>query len=130
MRYGSHVDAAHSPLGRRDYSFTLFLNDPSEYEGGELILNIPPEQKSIKLEAGSIVIYPTKYLHEVREVIKGERLVSVGWIESYIKKDEEREMLGYIRSGLIQLASDNVDKNQSLLVLNMAYERLKKYFGD
>ena len=57
-------------------------------------------------------------------------MVSVGWIESYIKKDEEREMLGYIRSGFIQLASDNVDKNQSLLVLNMAYERLKKYFGD
>ena len=66
MYYGHHMDSAYTSQGRRDYSFTLFLNDPSDYEGGELILNILPEQKSIKLGAGSIIIYPTKYLHEVR----------------------------------------------------------------
>ena len=128
MYYGNHVDSAHTSQGRRDYSFTLFLNNPSDYEGGELILNIPPEQKSIKLGAGSIIIYPTKYLHEVREVTQGERLVCVGWIESFIKNDEEREMLGYVKNAMLQLSLSNNDN--SIILLNIAYERLKKYFGD
>ena len=128
MCYGNHVDAAHTALGRRDYSFTLFLTNPSEYEGGELILNVPPEQKAIKLDAGSIIIYPTKYLHEVRQVTKGERMVCVGWIESYIKKDDEREMLGYIRAAMAHIG--NNDNSKSIIALNIAYERLKKYFGD
>jgi len=128
MFYGNHVDAAHVSQGRRDYSFTLFLTNPSKYEGGELILNVPPEQKAIKLEAGSIIIYPTKYLHEVREVTKGERMVCVGWIESYIKKDDEREMLGYIRTAMEH--TNNNDNSKSSLILSIAYQRLKKYFGD
>lgn len=131
MHYGKHVDAAHTVQGRRDYSFTLFLSNPIDYEGGELILSVPPEQKAIKLEAGSIVIYPTKYLHEVREVTQGERIACVGWIESYIKKDDEREILGCIRTAMLQmpLASNN-DNIKSIIALNIAYERLKKYFGD
>ena len=107
-----------------------FSNDPSDYEGGELILNILPEQKSIKLGAGSIIIYPTKYLHEVREVSQGERLVCVGWIESFIKKDEEREMLGYVKNALQQLSRSSNDNHKSILSLNIAFQRLQKYFGD
>ena len=68
MYYGRHVDEVYSSEGRRDYSFTIFLNNPNDYDGGELVLNIPPENKAIKLDAGSIIIYPTKYVHEVREV--------------------------------------------------------------
>ena len=124
------MDSAYTSQGRRDYSFTLFLNDPSDYDGGELILNILPEQKSIKLGAGSIIIYPTKYLHEVREVSQGERLVCVGWIESFIKKDEEREMLGYVKNALQQLSRSSNDNHKSILSLNIAFQRLQKYFGD
>ena len=127
MYYGTHVDISLTPDGRRDYSFTLFLNNPNDYEGGELILNIPPEQKSVKLEAGSIIIYPTKYLHEVKEVTNGERLVCVGWIESLIKNDEEREMLADIKTAILY-AQDN-DENKSKIFLNLAYERLRKHFG-
>ena len=128
MYYGNHVDAAHTQAGRRDYSFTLFLNDPSEYEGGELIVNIPPERKSIKLEAGMIFIYPTKYLHEVKEVTQGERLVCVGWIESFLKYDSEREFLSYIKTAMI--CTQSGEKEKSLLSLNLAFQGLKKYFGD
>lgn len=128
MYYGSHVDAAHTPNGRRDYSFTLFLNDPSEYDGGELIVNIPPERKSIKLESGMIFIYPTKYLHEVKEVTRGERIVCVGWIESYIKKDSERELLSYIKTAMI--CNQAGESNKTVLSLNLAFQGLKKYFGD
>ena len=110
MSYGKHVDAPHVAPGRRDFSFTLFLNDPREYEGGELILDIHPVKQSVKLEAGFIFIYPTKYLHEVKEVTKGERRVCVGWIESYIKKDSEREMLTLISTAIAHV--QNNDKNK------------------
>ena len=128
MYYGKHIDAAHTPEGRRDYSFTLFLNNPADYEGGELVLDVEPEKRTIKLDAGSIVIYPTKYLHEVKEVTKGERLVCVGWIESYIKNDEEREILANIREALI--LNDNNKFENSFAILSKGYQRLKKYFGN
>lgn len=128
MYYGKHIDIAYTDQGRRDYSFTLFLSDPSEYEGGELILNIPPEQKSVKLEAGSIIIYPTKYLHEVKEVFKGERMVCVGWIESRIKNDIEREILGNIATAMALV--ENNDDSKSMTFLNIAYQKLQKHFGD
>ena len=128
MFYGAHIDSAHIPTGRRDYSFTLFLTNPGDYEGGELVLNIPPEQKAVKLDAGSIIIYPTKYCHEVKEVTSGERMVCVGWLESYIRKDDEREMLGFLRAAIAHTKSN--DSSKSLLALNIAYQRLKKYFGD
>ena len=57
MYYGPHVDEVHVP-GGGDYSFTIFLNNPSDYDGGELVLKVPPENKAIKLNAGSIIVYP------------------------------------------------------------------------
>lgn len=129
MFYGSHVDAAHTNDGRRDFSFTLFLNNPGDYEGGELIMSIPPEKKAFKLQSGSIVIYPTKYLHEVKVVQSGERLVCVGWIESTIKDDHEREILTHISQGMKQ-AFNNNELEKSKTTLNIAFQRLKKHFGD
>ena len=105
----------------------LCLSSPADYEGGELILNIPPERKSIKLDAGSLIIYPTKYLHEVKEVTKGERLACVGWIESLIKNDDERELLANIQMAMFHARNNN--PSQSLMSLNLAHERLKKHFG-
>ena len=128
MYYGKHVDRVHFPEGRTDYSFTIFLNNPSDYDGGELILNIPPENKAIKLDAGSIIIYPTKYLHEVKEVSKGERIVCVGWIESYIKDDDEREILACLRRA-IRHAQSNVN-DRGIPELDLVYQRLMKHFGD
>ena len=128
MYYGTHVDEVHVRGGRRDYSFTIFLNNPSDYEGGELVLNIPPESKAIKLNAGSIIIYPTKYLHEVREVSKGERIACVGWIESHIKRDDEREILSYVKIAMGH--ADNIAKGKGIPEINLVYQRLKKHFGD
>ena len=78
MYYGLHIDTPYIAIWRRDFSFTIFLSKPDEYEGGELILYIPPETKKIKLNQWDIVIYPLKYLHEVKEVTRGERMVYVG----------------------------------------------------
>ena len=93
MGYGRHIDNAFMSSGRADLSFTIFLNCKENYEGGALLIQSLNSEENFKLDAGEIIIYPSTYLHSVEEVIDGERLVFIGWIESYIKSIEEREYL-------------------------------------
>ena len=93
MKYGRHIDNAYMSSGRADLSFTIFLNCKEKYEGGALSIESFNSEEKFKLNAGEIIIYPSTYLHSVEEVIVGERLVFIGWIESYIKSIEEREYL-------------------------------------
>ena len=93
MKYGSHSDNPYMSSGRADLSFTIFLNCKNKYKGGELSIEGFNSEEKFKLNAGEIIIYPSTYLHSVGEVIDGERLVFIGWIESYIKSIEEREYL-------------------------------------
>ena len=93
MKYGRHIDNAYMSSGRADLSFTIFLNCKDNYEGGALSIESLNSEEKFKLDAGEMIIYPSTYLHSVEEVIVGERLVFVGWIESYIKSIEEREYL-------------------------------------
>ncbi len=127
MFYGPHVDIPYLPSGRRDFSFTIFLNNSDEYEGGELILYISPETKKIKLNQGDIIIYPTKYLHEVKPVTKGERMVCVGWIESQIPRDDEREDLYLIKKSLSEITRQYGASN-STQNLQVAFNSLYKRF--
>ena len=128
MYYRPHVDIPNISTGRRDFSFTIFLNKPEEYDGGELLLYIPPETKKIKLNQGDIVIYPTKYLHEVKEVTKGERMVCVGWIESQVERDDERENLYLIRSSLSKIIEKH-GNSASTQNLQIAFNSLYKRFS-
>ena len=97
MSYDTHIDNAlmsnNTGLYRSDVSFTLFLNSPQDYEGGELIVEGVQEEQSYKLDAGSAVIYPSTTLHRVNPVTKGTRLVVVGWVQSIIKDASDRELL-------------------------------------
>jgi len=85
MKYGSHIDNAYMSSGRADLSFTVFLNCKKKYEGGSLSIEGLNSEEKFKLDAGEIIIYPSTYLHSVEKVIDGERLVFIGWIESYVK---------------------------------------------
>ena len=69
------------------------MSSKENYDGGALLIESFNSEKTFKLEAGEIIIYPSTYLHSVEEVINGERLVFLGWIESYVKSIEEREYL-------------------------------------
>ena len=94
MSYDRHVDnALMGNLYRSDVSFTLFLNSPEEYQGGELIIEGAQEEHSFKLDAGSVLIYPSTTLHRVNRVTKGTRLVAVGWVQSLIRDAGDRELL-------------------------------------
>ena len=97
MSYDTHVDNAlmmgASGLCRSDVSFTLFLNSPDEYEGGELIVEGVQSEQSYKLETGSAIFYPSTTLHRVNPITKGTRLVVVGWLQSVVRDGSDREIL-------------------------------------
>lgn len=93
MKYGSHVDDALMQGLRTDVSFTLFVDDPDTYDGGELIIETTAGEDAIKLPAGSLIAYPSTSLHRVAEVTRGERNVVVGWARSFIRDAAQRELL-------------------------------------
>lgn len=97
MEYGSHVDDAvmtgpDGPL-RTDVSFTLFLSDPESYDGGELVTDTTAGERTYKLPAGSMVVYPSSTLHRVAPVTRGERLAAIGWVQSRVRDPAQREVL-------------------------------------
>lgn len=97
MTYGPHTDAAYLPIGpqplRSDVSCTLFLNEPSAYQGGELTIYLGSEVVRIKGKPGAAVLYPSTTLHQVVPVTSGERLVMITFIQSRIPDQMQRELL-------------------------------------
>ena len=93
MEYGTHVDDALTGELRTDVSFTVFLSDPAHYEGGELVVETTAGEQSIKLAAGDAVLYPSTTLHRVEPITRGIRLAAVGWLQSLVRRADERELL-------------------------------------
>jgi len=129
MKYGRHIDNAYMSSGRADLSFSIFLNKKNSYGGGELVVeNINTENK-FKLNQGEIVIYPSTYLHSVAEISSGERLVCVGWIESYVKSIEEREYLFDIDAGARGILSKH-GRSDELDLIFKSYSNLLRVLGN
>lgn len=107
--YGPHIDGAilnsrqSGQRVRTDLSCTVFLNDPQAYDGGELTIHDTYGTQSIKLPAGSAVLYPGTSLHEVRPVTRGQRLASFFWVESMVRSDEQRRLLFDLDMNLLKL---------------------------
>lgn len=97
MKYGAHIDAAFLPLAaqplRSDVSCTIFISDPAQYEGGELVIYLGSKIVHIKGNAGSAVFYPSTHVHQVEPVRSGSRLVIITFIESQISDPLERDLL-------------------------------------
>ena len=129
MQYGRHIDNPFMSSGRSDLSFTISLTDKSTYEGGELIIEEMNSEKEFKLNAGEIIIYPSTYLHSVKEVKNGERLVCVGWIESYVKSIEEREYLFDLDAGAKGLLAKN-GRSDELDLIFKSYSNLLRLLGN
>ena len=91
--YGLHVDDALMAGMRTDLSFTLFLSEPDSYEGGALEIEDSFETRAVRLPAGSALLYPSSTLHRVAPVQQGERLAIVGWVQSWVKGPDKREVL-------------------------------------
>lgn len=95
--YGLHVDDALMGTGenrlRSDLSFTLFLSDPESYEGGGLVVDSLDGERLAKPQAGTLILYPTGALHKVEPVTAGARMACVGWVQSLIRREDQREIL-------------------------------------
>ena len=128
MKYGSHIDNAYMSSGRADLSFTIFLNDKNDYEGGALSIESFNLEEKFKLDAGEMIIYPSTYLHSVEEVIAGERLVFIGWIESYVKSIEEREYLFDLDAAAKSLLA-KYGRSQEVDLIFKSYSNLLRRLG-
>ncbi|MEC6744492.1 MULTISPECIES: Fe2+-dependent dioxygenase [Pseudomonas] len=129
MAYGMHADAAHIGDLRTDISYTLFLDDPASYAGGELVIDSEGQQFSFKLPAGSLLLYPSGALHEVREVTAGVRHAAVGWIQSRIRDAGQREIIAKLKA--VPPALGQGGQHQALAVqTNECIQRLVRMWCD
>jgi PKHD-type hydroxylase len=114
MSYGLHLDDALMERGRirTDLAFTIFLSDPESYEGGELMLDDDSGARSCKPAVGSAILYPGSHLHSVAPVSSGARLAIVGWVQSLVRDNLQRQILydlSLVRQSLHAKAAASAD---------------------
>lgn len=107
--YGDHVDGAVMHTARTgdkvrsDVSCTLFLTDPADYDGGELVIQDTYGEQRIKPPAGHMVVYPSTSVHRVDPVTRGARISSFFWVQSMVRSDEQRRLLFDLDMNLLRL---------------------------
>ena len=133
MTYGDHVDdpVMGPPQGRyrSDVSTTVFLNEPDDYEGGELVIRTSFGDQRIKLPAGHAVVYPSSSLHHVAEVTEGERLVAVTWAQSMVRDAAKRELLYELNQARESLLKQRPEEEETKRV-DVAYVNLIRMWAD
>ncbi|BBP01303.1 Fe2+-dependent dioxygenase [Sulfuriferula nivalis] len=132
--YGNHVDNAMRRLPdgsymRSDVSATLFLADPDSYDGGELMIEDTYGSQKIKLQAGSMVIYPASSVHQVLPVTHGERLACFMWIQSMVRNTEQRRMLFEMDMALLDLRHTHGDTDP-VIRLTSSYHNLLRTWAE
>jgi len=133
--FGNHVDNAirqitGTPLRiRTDLSATLFLCQPDEYEGGELVVEDTYGVHVVKLPAGHMILYPSTSLHHVRPVTKGARVASFFWIQSMVRDDAMRTLLFDLDTSIQRLSAD-VPNHPSVVQLTAVYHNLLRRWAE
>ncbi|ABI76931.1 oxidoreductase, 2OG-Fe(II) oxygenase family [Hyphomonas neptunium ATCC 15444] len=133
--YGNHVDSAiHADpfLGvsvRTDVSTTVFLNDPEDYDGGELIVEDTYGVHEVKLPAGDAILYPATSLHRVESVTRGTRLASFLWTQSRVRDDARRGMLFQLDMTILSLRGKLADAPE-VVALTGHYHNLLRQWAD
>jgi len=133
--YGYHVDAAimripNTPdVLRSDMSMTVFLSNPSDYEGGELVIQTGFGEQTVKGDAGSAVLYPSSSLHKVTPVTRGERLAAITWMQSMISDQTIRESLYELDQSIQSLVNSGHTSRDELDKLHHIYHNLIRKFS-
>jgi len=115
---------------RSDLSATLFLSEPEDYDGGELIIEEMYGSQSIKLPAGDMVLYPSKSLHSVTPVTRGARVSSFMWMQSLVRDDADREMLFRLDIATQRVGLDKGPKDQAVIELTGVYHNLLRRWAE
>ncbi|MHB1566802.1 MAG: Fe2+-dependent dioxygenase [Acidiferrobacter sp.] len=133
MAYGAHLDdpimGANGVLYRADIAITIFLSEPTDYEGGELIIQTAFGTQAVKLAAGDAVLYPASSLHHVDAVTRGQRLVAVTWVQSLVRDPARRELLYELHQAREALLARAPDAPETARV-NSAYINLVRMWSD
>src|SRR5687768_13627023 len=133
--FGSHVDNSIRTVPgtahriRTDLSATLFLSQPDEYDGGELMIEDTYGMHSVKLPAGSMVLYPSTSLHHVRPVTRGARVSSFFWLQSMVRDDGERTLLFDLDAAIRNL-NQTVPQHAASVQLTGVYHNLLRKWAD
>jgi len=133
--YGAHIDGAIRPVTgthhrvRTDLSATIFLSDPASYTGGELVIRDTFGERTVKLEAGDLVLYPGTSVHRVEPVTSGERLAAFFWIQSMVRDTAQRTLLFDLDAAIQRLAND-VPGHAALVDLAGIYHNLLRAWAD
>lgn len=128
--YGTHVDGAIMRIAaadqtlRSDLSATLFLTDPEDYEGGELQIETPFGAQSVKLPAGSMVLYPSSSLHRVTPVTRGARVCAFFWIQSMVRDESARTLLYDLDRSIQSLSARTAPDDHDIVALTGVYHNL------
>ncbi len=131
--FGSHVDNSIRTVPgtshriRTDLSATLFLSQPFDYEGGELVIEDTYGVHSVKLGAGSMVLYPSTSLHHVRPVTKGTRVCSFFWLQSMVRDDGERTLLFDLDAAIRNLSQSAPQHPVAVQLTGVYHNLLRKW---
>lgn len=133
--YGFHIDGAVMATGdsdvqvRSDISCTLFLSEPEEYDGGELIVSDTYGEHEVKLPAGDAIVYPSSSLHKVTPVTRGARIASFFWVQSLVRDDSARRLLLELDTAIRNLSASAADQ-ASILQLTGVYHNLLRRWAE
>lgn len=133
--FGNHIDNSvrTSPFTgawvRTDLSATLFLSEPLEYDGGELVIEDTFGSQSVKLAAGDLILYPASSVHRVEPVTRGCRLAAFFWIESMVRDDAQRRLLFDLDMSILSLRGTDGD-TPPVVKLTGCYHNLLRMWAD
>lgn len=134
-QFGMHVDTAIRQLAttgqriRTDLSATLFLTEPCDYDGGELVVEDTYGSHQVKLPAGHMVLYPATSLHAVTPVTRGARVSSFFWIQSMLRDDTQRTLLYELDTAIQQMATDH-PQHSSVVKTTAVYHNLLRQWAE
>ena len=134
-QFGLHVDTAVRDVRskglrvRTDLSGTLFLSEPGEYDGGELVMEDTYGAHAAKLPAGDLVLYPSTSLHRVNAVTRGARLACIFWVQSLVREDAQRTLLFEMDSALQSLNRTAAD-HAAIVQLTGVYHNLLRRWAE
>jgi PKHD-type hydroxylase len=129
--FGNHVDnairhASGVPM-RTDLSATLFLAEPDEYDGGELMIEDSYGVHSVKLPTGHLILYPSTSLHHVRPVTRGARVASFFWIQSMVRSDEQRTLLFDLDTAIQRLSAEAPDHSAAVQLTGVYHNLVRRW---
>lgn len=134
--YGRHVDNALLRLPgsaegaewlRGDLSCTVFLSDPDDYDGGELVVHHALGRQAFKLPAGHALLYPAGTVHEVRPVTRGERMAAFFWVQSLVASESQRQILFDIDMNLLRLRARHGESAETLALTGVYHNLLRQW---